>query len=201
MAMLRTAELDMADTISESDIADFLTNAAWAVCSTYHTVLKTSPGAAIFGRDILFDVPYIADWSKIAEYRQRQTDRNTRRENASRVDWDYQPGDKVLLRKDGILRKTESRYESDPWTIMSVHTNGTIRVQRGTKSGDLTLGELHHILNKLNTTCTLPLSPIKTYAVIATPSFFLLAVFFFSSRGFLFVSIDTLSLHSWGRVT
>ena len=48
MAMLRTAELDMTDAVSESDIADFLTNAAWAVCSTYHTVLKTSPGAAIF---------------------------------------------------------------------------------------------------------------------------------------------------------
>eukprot|EP00804_Cyclotella_cryptica_P012263 CCRYP_013852-RA/>CCRYP_013852-RA protein AED:0.46 eAED:0.46 QI:0/0/0/1/0/0/2/0/146 len=50
---------------------------AWAVCSTYHTVQKTSPGAAIFGRDMLFDVPYIADWSKIGEYRQRQTDHNT----------------------------------------------------------------------------------------------------------------------------
>eukprot|EP00804_Cyclotella_cryptica_P025666 CCRYP_002869-RA/>CCRYP_002869-RA protein AED:0.31 eAED:0.40 QI:0/0/0/1/0/0/3/0/247 len=132
MAMLRTADLDMADTISKSDIADFLTNAAWAVCSTYHTVLKTSAGAAIFGRDMLFEVPYLA--SKIGEYRQQQPDKNTKPENASRIDWDYQPGDKVLLRKDGILRKTESRYESDPWTIMSVHTNGTIRVQCGTKS-------------------------------------------------------------------
>ncbi len=81
MAMLRTAELDMADTVSESDIADFLTNAAWAVCSTYHTVLKTSPGAAIFGRDMLFDVPFLADWKKIGGYRQIQTDRNTAREN------------------------------------------------------------------------------------------------------------------------
>eukprot|EP00804_Cyclotella_cryptica_P019352 CCRYP_006195-RA/>CCRYP_006195-RA protein AED:0.46 eAED:0.46 QI:0/-1/0/1/-1/1/1/0/89 len=89
MAMLCIADLDMADTVSESDIADFLTNAAWAVCSTYHTVLKTSPGAAIFGRDMLFDVPYIADWSKIGEYRQKQTDKNTRRENTSRIDWDY----------------------------------------------------------------------------------------------------------------
>ena len=139
MAMLRTADLDMADTVSESDIADFLTNAAWAVRSTYHTVLKTSPGAAIFGRDMLFDVPFIADWSKIGEYRQKQTDKNTRRENDTRIDWDYQPGDKVLLRKDGILRKAESRYESDPWTITSVHTNGTIRVQRGTKSERLNI--------------------------------------------------------------
>ena len=75
--MLHTAELDMADTVSKSDAAEFLTNAAWAVRSTYHTVLKTSPGAAIFGRDILFDVPFLADWKKIGEYRQSQTDKNT----------------------------------------------------------------------------------------------------------------------------
>ena len=64
MAMLRTSEIDMADTINESDIADFLTNAAWAVCFIFHTVLKTSPGAAIFGRDMLFDVPFLVVWSK-----------------------------------------------------------------------------------------------------------------------------------------
>jgi hypothetical protein len=70
MVMLRTSEIDMANTINESAIADFLTNAAWAVRSTYHTVLKTSPGGAIFGRDMLFDVLFLADWSKIGEYRQ-----------------------------------------------------------------------------------------------------------------------------------
>ena len=129
MAMLCTAELDMEDTVSESDIADFLTNAAWAVLSTYHTVLNTSPGAAIFGRDMLFDVPFIAHWKKIGEYRQNQTDRNAARENKTQIDCDYHPGDKVLLHKDGILRKSESRYESDHWTITSVHTAGTIRVQ------------------------------------------------------------------------
>ena len=57
-------DMDMADTVNESGIADFLTNAAWAVCSTYHTVLKTSPGVATFGQDMLFDVPFITDWSK-----------------------------------------------------------------------------------------------------------------------------------------
>ena len=82
---------------------------------------------------MLFDVPFIADLSKIGEYRQKQTDKNTRWENDTRIDWDDQPGDIVLLRKDGILRKTESRYESDPWTITSVHTNGTIRVELNLK--------------------------------------------------------------------
>ena len=83
---------------------------------------------------MLFDVPFLADWKKIGEYRQIQTDKNTTRENKTRIHWDYQTRDKVLLRKDGILRKSESQYESDPWTFTSVHTNGTIRVQRGTKS-------------------------------------------------------------------
>ncbi|KAL7507542.1 hypothetical protein ACHAXN_004709, partial [Cyclotella atomus] len=70
MTMSRTAELDMADTVEPSDVADFLTNAAWAICPTYHTVLKASPGAAIFGRDVLFDIPFLADWNTIGEYRQ-----------------------------------------------------------------------------------------------------------------------------------
>jgi hypothetical protein len=137
--MLRTAEIDMANTVAPSDIDAFLTNAAWAIRSTYHTVLKASPGAAIFGRDMLFDIPFLADWNKIGDYRQHQTDLNTARENRSRRDWDYKVGDQVLLRKDGILRKSESRYESDPWTITSVHTNGTIRVQCGTKSERLNI--------------------------------------------------------------
>ena len=139
MTMLRTAEIDMANSVAPSDIATFLTNVAWAICSTYHTVLKASPGAAIFGRDMLFDIPYIADWNKIGDYRQRQTDLNTQRENNSRVDYDYKVGGKVLVRKDGILRKTESRYDSEPWTITSVHTNGTIRVERGSKSERLNI--------------------------------------------------------------
>jgi hypothetical protein len=75
MAMLCKADIDMANTITKSDIAYFLTNAAWAVCSTYHTVLQTSPGAVIFGRDMLFDAPFFTDWSKIGGHRQKQTDK------------------------------------------------------------------------------------------------------------------------------
>ena len=132
--MLHNAELDMANTVAPSDIDAFLTNAAWAICSMYHTALKASPGAAIFGWDMLFDIPFLADWNKIGDYRQHQTDLNTARENCSCCDGDYKVGDQVLLRKDDILCKSESWYESDPRIIMSVHTNGTIRVQCGTKS-------------------------------------------------------------------
>ena len=61
------------------------------------------------------------------------------RENIGHIDWDYQPDDKVLLIKDGILHKGESWYESEPWTIMSVHKNDTIRIQSRTKSERLNI--------------------------------------------------------------
>ncbi len=72
--MLHTAELDIANTVVRSDIDAFLTDAASAIHSTYQTVLKASPGAAFFGQDILFDIPFLADWNKIGEHRQHQTD-------------------------------------------------------------------------------------------------------------------------------
>ncbi len=87
--MLRTSELDMAKLVKASDIDVFLSDAAWADRSTYHTVLKASPGAAKFGRDMLFDIPFIADWQKIGEHRQRLTDLNNAHENEGRIDYYY----------------------------------------------------------------------------------------------------------------
>jgi hypothetical protein len=55
----------MAKMVKASGIDVFLSDAAWAIRSTYHTVLKASPGAEIFGQDMLFDIPFIADWQKI----------------------------------------------------------------------------------------------------------------------------------------
>ncbi len=131
--MLRTAGLDMAETIT-SDVANvFLDNAAWAICSTYHTVLKASPGVAVFGCNMLFNIPFIANWSKIGDYRQCQTDINMARKNSKQVNYDYKVGNKVLLTEEGILRKAESPYSKNPWTITTIHTNGTIRIQCGTK--------------------------------------------------------------------
>ena len=107
MVMLLTAEIDMANSVDASDIDTFLTNVVWAIRSTYHTVLQASPGAAFFGWDMLFDIPFLADWNKIGDYRQCQTDLNTERENRTCKDWNYKVGDKVLLWKDGILRKSK----------------------------------------------------------------------------------------------
>jgi hypothetical protein len=80
--MLCTADFDMAKSVTSDDVDVFLDNAAWAICSTYHTVLKASPGAAIFGQDMLFDIPFVADWNKNGEYRQSLTECSNQHENA-----------------------------------------------------------------------------------------------------------------------
>jgi hypothetical protein len=66
--MLHTSELNMAEMVKASDIDIFLSDTAWAFCSTYYTVLKASPVAATFGQDMLFDIPFIADWQIIGEH-------------------------------------------------------------------------------------------------------------------------------------
>ncbi len=133
--MLRTAELDMADSVTSDDIDVFLDITAWAICSTYHTVLKASPGAAIFGWDMLFDIPFVTDWRKIGKKRQSVTNRGNQRKNTKRIDYNYKVGDKELVINEGTLRQAESAYGKEPWTITTVHTNNyhdSTRNQNGT---------------------------------------------------------------------
>ena len=81
MTMTCTFEINMADSVAPSDINVILTNASWAIHFTYHIVLRASPGAAIFGQDMLFNKPFIAEWKKIGDFKQSQTDLNTIHEN------------------------------------------------------------------------------------------------------------------------
>lgn len=60
--MLCIAVVDMVVTVAEEDISDFLLNANMGHLSTYRLVQKASPGAAIFGRDIMFNIFFLADW-------------------------------------------------------------------------------------------------------------------------------------------
>jgi hypothetical protein len=123
----------MADSVILDDVDVFFDNAAWAIHSTYHTVLKASLGMAIFGWDVLFDLSFIANWNQIGDYRQHPTDLSTARKNKKCVDYDNKVGNRVLVIQDGILHKAQSPHSKDPRTITAVHTNGTVRIQHGTK--------------------------------------------------------------------
>ena len=88
------------------EISQLCTDVVWAIRASYHTTLGATPGAAIFGRDMLFGIPFLADWSDIGRRRQQLVDKANKRENMKRVSHDYCVGDKVMLRADGVQRKS-----------------------------------------------------------------------------------------------
>ncbi len=63
--MLRATDLNMANTVVTGDINAYLTDAAWAICSTYQNILNASPGAAIFGWEMLFNIPSLLTGPKL----------------------------------------------------------------------------------------------------------------------------------------
>ena len=140
--MVRTANTDMQDTCEPEMLDEIITNVGWAIRSTHHIVLGTSPDAAVFGRDMIFDIPYLADWTSIGKRRQEQVDKKNVHANLHRSEHDYKIGDKVLLIKDGVFRKVEDPNEG-PYTITQVHTNGTVRIQRGAISERLHIRRLY----------------------------------------------------------
>ena len=109
--MMRTSDINNQETVDEALIDEFLTNAAWAIRSTHHSVLK----GLVFGRDMLFDIPFLCDWSDIGKRRQQLIDKNNARENKKRVPYDYKVGQKALIIKatDGShLPKAEDVHEA-----------------------------------------------------------------------------------------
>ena len=93
------------------------------------TLGHNSPGALAFGRDMLLDVPFIADWEAVREKRKLLVDENLRRTNQKRRRFDYQPGQQVLVRRPGILRKLNGRFDG-PFQIAKVHVNGNVTINR-----------------------------------------------------------------------
>ena len=93
-------------------------------------MLKSTPGVAIFARDMLFDIPYVADWNEIGRRRQKQVECTNDRKNKRQLPHDYAVGHKILIIKDGILQKVEDKHEG-AYTMTQVYYNGTVRIQRG----------------------------------------------------------------------
>ena len=62
--MLCTSQMESTDVMS-GNIDNFITDEAYTVCATHHTVLGYTPTADIFDRDLLFNISYIADWKLI----------------------------------------------------------------------------------------------------------------------------------------
>lgn len=105
-----------------------LANCMYAIRASLHSGLKATPGSLVFGRDMLLDLPVIADWINIQQHRQQLIDTRLISANRKRFSYDYQIGDQVLKLVDNPSKLAPRAH--GPFTITQVHTNGTISIRR-----------------------------------------------------------------------
>jgi hydroxypyruvate isomerase len=107
-----------------NDLVDAaLATAQHAMRTTVHRTLNMSPGALIFQRDMLLNIPLIADLQAIHERRQLIINENLRRANRKRNAHDYQINEEVLKLTEDPAKLQERA--TGPYPIQRVHANGT----------------------------------------------------------------------------
>ena len=142
--MLRTFQLDKQELKENDPWPPFLNSKLSSLGNTKHVPYSTRCYAwtqLVFGRDMLLPITFKAQWADIVQRKQEQITRDNARENSRRIPYEYKVGDKVLINKPGILRKMDTPREG-PYTVTHVHTNGTVRIQRGAVSTRINIRRL-----------------------------------------------------------
>ena len=82
------------------DIARILSNCAYAMRSTIHSILRWTPAQIVFSRDMILPVQVSIDWDDIKRRKMKQVQYDNQRENKSRKPYTYSPGDYIVIRND-----------------------------------------------------------------------------------------------------
>jgi hypothetical protein len=104
-----------------------LANAMYTMRSTFHSGLMTTPGVLSFSRDMVMNIPFVADLTLIHDNRQRLIDEHVIHSNARHHSYDYQPGQEVLklvYKPDKLKPQAQGLYD-----IIAIHTYGTLTIQ------------------------------------------------------------------------
>ena len=107
-----------------------LASAIFALRSTVHTTLGMTPGSIAFHRDMLLNVPIIADLQILQQKRQNKIDYNTEKSNTRRYSHIYHINDLILIEITNPT-KLQQKFQG-PFPIRQVNDNGTVTIQRST---------------------------------------------------------------------
>ena len=99
----------------------------FALRTAAHNTLHTAPGSIVYNRDLLLNIPFIADLPKLQQNRQQVVDSNLQQANLRRHDYDYTIGGQVLI-KTVDPNKLQEQYHG-PYPIRQVHANGNVTIQ------------------------------------------------------------------------
>jgi hypothetical protein len=128
------------------DIMDtYFATAAYASKVANHCTLNISPGALVFHRDMLLNIPLLADLHQLHTRQKIFIDKCLRHANLRRQPMDYQPGDDILILTDNPTTLQDCGI--GPFLITQVHTNGTITI---TTTITISIQHTEHIVECIN---------------------------------------------------
>ena len=140
--LIRSQEIQNDPYVDEDDPwTGILAATAFALRSTYHTTLQATPGQLVFGRDMILNLQFKADWTVIKRRKQDLIHKNNVQENAKRIPYTYETGDKVML-ENHHMNKYEKPYLS-PYSITQVNTNGTVCLKMGAVMDTVNIQRIH----------------------------------------------------------
>jgi hypothetical protein len=100
---------------------DDLANCAWTIWSTVHSVLNDTQGQIVFGRDMLFGLPFTTKYEEIRKQKQEASDAITHKENSKEVHHEYKVNDQVLLDRGVLQRSLKHLPSFQSWHMKKVH--------------------------------------------------------------------------------
>ena len=140
--LIRSQEIQNDPYVDEDDPwTGILAATAFALRSTYHTTLQATPGQLVFGRDMILNLQFQADWTAIKRRKQDLIHKNNVQENAKRIPYTYEIGDKVML-ENHRANKYEKPYLG-PYSITKVNTNGTVCLKMGAVTDTVNIRRIH----------------------------------------------------------
>ena len=97
----------------------------WAIRAYYHRTIQATPGQAVFGREMIFNIPSFIYWRVITEAKQRKVDIDNVREKYNPVTHDYAIGNLVYAEMTDIFHKIDYSKQGQ-YVITKVFTDGTV---------------------------------------------------------------------------
>jgi hypothetical protein len=83
-----------------------------AIRNSYHKTLQAAPCQLVFGRDMIHNIAFRANWKQIQKIKQVIINKSNQKENKSQIPYEYKVGDRT-----------------GPYSVTNLYKNGTIRIQ------------------------------------------------------------------------
>ena len=124
---LRVYNLENIDIDEDDDdpFDEYLAAVSYGIRSLYHQTHGHSPAQLVFGRDMSINSQPEIDWEAIRKRKQEQIRVNNERENKNHINHTYKKGDRILVKKPGIICKLSLPY-AGPYKVVKHCRNGSI---------------------------------------------------------------------------